>query len=90
MLRQRAVLLYDPAHDGLRFIRGGCIADETEPAAAARLLEEYVGISLPAVSFRRVMSVPPSNDTPTHVQVYVATMPPELMTTQMRSRQVAE
>ena len=39
--RQRAVLLYDPSHDGLRFIRGGIIADETEPAAAARLLKEY-------------------------------------------------
>ena len=67
--RQRAVLLYDPSHDGLRFIRGGIIADETEPAAAARLLEEYVGIGLPPVSFRRILTVPSSNDTPPPVQV---------------------
>ena len=88
--RQRAVLMYDPSHDGLRFIRGGTIADETEPAAAARLLEEYVGISLPPVSFRRVLSVPSSNDAPTPVHVYGATMPPELLVAQMRSRQAAD
>ena len=88
--RQRAVLLYDPSHDGLQFVRGGCIADETKYAATARLLEEYVGISLPPASFRRLLSVPFSNDAPTHVQVYGATMPPELLTTLMRSRQAAE
>ena len=82
--------MYDPAHDGHRFIRGGCIADETEPAAAARLLEEYVGISLPPVSFRRVLSVPSSNDAPTPFHVYGTTMPPELLIAQMRSRQAAE
>ena len=80
----------NPSHDGLHFIRGGIIADETEPAAAARLLEEYVGINLPPVSFRRVLSVPSSNDAPTPVQVYGITTPPELLVAQMRSCQAAE